>query len=69
MSHFRIETVSDPASGMVFAEAYSEPGNKLIVRSEAIFRSHDHAEAEIINMIQRAWPDRNPEAVDASIGV
>ncbi len=69
MSHFRIETVSDPATGMICAEAFSEPGASLIVRSEPIFKTHGEAEEAIISMIKRAWPDRNPEALDASIGV
>ena len=69
MARFRIETVSDPASGMVIAEVFAEPGERLVIRSEPIFRTHDDAEAEIIGMLQRAWPDRNPEAVDSSIGV
>lgn len=69
MASFRIETVSDPKTSMVFAEAYAEPGDTLIARSEPIFHSHDEAQAEVKGVIQRAWPDRAPDAVDLSIGV
>ncbi len=69
MARFHIETVTDPSSGMVFAEAYKDAGNVLVVRSEPIFKTHEDAEAAIVASLQQAWPDRFPEAVDASIGV
>ena len=69
LASFRIETVSDEASGMVFAQAFAEPGGQLIARSEPIFHEHEQAEREIKAMLLHAWPDRAPDAVDASIGV
>ncbi len=67
MGHIRIETVSDSDSGMFIAEAFFE--DTLIARSDPQFTSPGEAEAEVVEIIRRAWPDRNPFAVDPSIGV
>ena len=45
------------------------PAGRLIARSEPIFHEHEQAEREIKAMLLHAWPDRAPDAVDASIGV
>ncbi len=69
MTRFRIDTVEDPASGMIFAEIYQEPGDQLIARSEAIYRSQEEASRDVIETMRRFWPDKSPFAVDPSIGV
>ena len=68
MASFRIETLA-AEDGMVFAEVFHEPGLEPIVRSAAIYHSHDEAEAAIISTVRQAWPDTAPLAVDPSIGV
>ena len=69
MASFRIETISDPHTGMIVAQAFSGPADDIVATSGAIFHSHDQAEKEVREILQRAWPDRAPDAVDASIGV
>lgn len=69
MPGFRIETILDSHSGLIFAEVISDLGDQLIVRSEPMYQSHEEAEAEVIRVVQQAWPDRSPAAVDPSLGV
>jgi hypothetical protein len=69
MTRFRIDTVEDPAEGMIFAEIYEEPGDRLIARSEAIYHSQEEATKDVIETMRRVWPDKSPFAVDPTLGV
>ena len=69
MPSFRIETLTDDDTGMLYVEAFHEPGDEPVIRSQPMYKSEEDAEAEILGMFQAAWPDRNPFAVDRSIGV
>ncbi len=69
MIRFRIETIEDPHSGLIFAELFSDATNTSIARSEPMYKTHDQAAAEVATLIKQAWPDRTPTAVDPSLGV
>ena len=69
MARFIIETIDDAHSGMVVAEVIIEGGNEVIIRSEAIYHSHEDAQADVIRVMREAWPDRRPSTVDPSLGV
>jgi hypothetical protein len=69
MPSFRIETLTDADTGMLYVEAFHEPGDEPVIRSQPMYKTEKDAEAEILGMFKTAWPDRYPFAVDPSIGV
>ncbi len=69
MPHYRIETVTDTHSGMVSVQAYLGDAREAIAASGPVFHSEDEANDGIIGMFEKAWPAKDPFAVDASIGV
>jgi hypothetical protein len=69
MATFRIETIADEDSGLIFVEAFHEPGHAPVIRSKPTYATHEEAEADVLKMMGSAWPDRYPFAVDPSIGV
>ena len=68
MLSYRIESVTDK-EGMVAVRVYSGADNEPLASSGHIFHSEGEAEDGIMTMIRHAWPDKEPFAVDASIGV
>ena len=69
MASFRIETITDENSGLIFVEAFHEPGAEPVVRSKPSYATHEDAERDIRGMLEKSYPDRFPFAVDPSIGV
>ena len=54
---------------MIYVEAFLDPDGTPIVRSEPLYETVEDADAEIVAMLKDAFPDRQPFAVDPSIGV
>jgi hypothetical protein len=69
MTSIKIETVTDAASGQVYAEVYMDDDAKPIMRSEAAFASHDDLVQEVLEMCRDRFPDHSPFADDPTIGV
>lgn len=69
MASIRIETVTDDASGQVYAEVYSGNDSTPVMRSEPAFASHDDLIAQILEMYRTHFPDHTPLAEDPTIGV
>lgn len=59
MANFRVETVSHPTNGLVAAEIYypNDP-SKLLVATDYTYRSHEAAQADVVEIIRRAFPDQ-----------
>lgn len=69
MASIRIETVTDTASGQVYAEVYVDGGSEPMMRSEPAFSSHDDLVQQVLEMCRRHFPDHTPFADDPTIGV
>ena len=69
MASLRMETISDPHTGMIVAQAFPGPADDIVATSGAIFHTRHQAGKEVREIAQRAWPDRAPDAGDASTGV
>lgn len=69
MASIRIETVTDTASGHVYAEVYVDDGPKPIMKSEPAFATHDELVQQVLEMCRVHFPDHSPFADDPTIGV
>ncbi|HUD95155.1 hypothetical protein [Sphingobium sp.] len=69
MTTIRIETLSDTASGQVFAEVYKGEGSAPIMRSAAAFTSHDELADQVLELLRTHFPDHSPFVEDPTIGV
>lgn len=69
MASVRIETVTDPESGQVYAEVYSGNNAAPVLRSEPAFASHDGLVDQVLQMCRTHFPDHAPFADDPTIGV
>ena len=69
MASIRIETVTDPTSGQVFAEVYDGTGSEPVLRSEPAFASHEDLVRQVLEMCRSHFPDHSPFADDPTIGV
>ncbi len=69
MASIRIETVSDTASGQVYAEVYVDDGAEPVMSSEPAFDSHDDLVQQVLEMCRAHFPDHFPFADDPTIGV
>ncbi|WP_042886316.1 hypothetical protein [Cupriavidus necator] len=53
MARFRIETVTDPATGLIYTEMYyPENAATPSARTKPIYPSHEAAEADAVKMFQ-----------------
>ena len=59
MAIFTIETLSHPTSGLVAANIYypNDPST-LLVGTDYVYRSHEAAEADVIDIIKKSFPDQ-----------
>lgn len=59
MASFRVETVTDPATGLVAVEIYypTDP-SKLLVATMATYRSHEAAMADVIEIFKKSFPNQ-----------
>lgn len=69
MAAIRIDAVTDPASGQVFAEVYVGDGPEPVMRSEPAFPSHDDLVRQVLDMFRVHFPDHFPVSDDPTIGV
>lgn len=69
MASIRIESVTDTASGQVYAEVYVDGGSKPVMRSEPAFASHEDLVRQVLDMCRIHFPDHFPFADDPTIGV
>lgn len=69
MASIKIETMTDAASGQVYAEVYVGDGANPIMRSEPAFASHDDLVRQVLEMCRAHFPDHFPFADDPTIGV
>jgi hypothetical protein len=69
MTTIRIETLSDTASGQVFAEVYKDGGAAPVMRSAAAFASHEELADEVLELLRTHFPDHSPLVEDPTIGV
>lgn len=69
MTTIRIETLSDPASGQVFAEVYKGEASAPVMRSAAAFASHDELADQVPQLLRTPFPDHSPFVEDQTIGV
>lgn len=54
MARFRVETVTDPATGLVFAELYyPENSAHPIAVTQPVYPSHEIAEADVVKMFKK----------------
>lgn len=67
--NFRIETKVDPATRKVFAEAYFPNDAKTpMATTDAIYASHEEAQADITKVVRDAVRDHMPIAREKSSG-
>lgn len=69
MASIRIDSVTDTASGQVYAEVYVDGGAKPVMRSEPAFASHEDLVRQVLEMCRAHFPDHFPFADDPTIGV
>jgi hypothetical protein len=69
MASIRIDSVTDTASGQVYAEVYVDNGPKPVMRSEPAFASHEDLVRQVLDMCRVHFPDHFPFADDPTIGV
>jgi len=69
MTTIRIETISDSASGQVFAEVYKDGGATPVIRSIPAFASHDELADQVLELLRSHFPDHFPFVEDPTIGV
>ncbi|EJL22024.1 hypothetical protein [Novosphingobium sp. AP12] len=69
MTPNRIETLSDPASGHVFAEVYKGEASAPVMRSAAAFASHDELADQVLEPLRTHFPDHSPFVEDQTIGI
>lgn len=59
MANFRIETVVDPKTNLIFAECYyPEDATTPIAQTSPIYRSHEQAEADVVEMFKNSLSDQ-----------
>lgn len=63
MASFRIDTITDTATGHVFAEIRRDPNGELLARSGPVYASHDEAGERVIEAISKAWPEQPVDPV------
>ncbi|MCE7795194.1 hypothetical protein LWE61_01345 [Sphingobium sufflavum] len=63
MARFLIDTLTDPATGHVFAEIRSDPQGDLLARSGPVYASHEEAGERVAEAISKAWPEQPVDPV------
>jgi hypothetical protein len=59
MAKFRIETVTDPTSGLVYVEVYyPDEATTCFVRTAPKYRSHEEAAQGALDTMKAAFPDK-----------
>lgn len=69
MASIRIETATDMASGLVYAEIFKDDAAQSILRSEPAFASEEALIEQVLKMCREHFPDHAPVADDPTIGV
>lgn len=69
MASIRIETMTDAASGQVYAEVYVNADSTPVLKSQAAFDSHEDLIEQVLQMCRAHFPDHSPFADDPTIGV
>jgi hypothetical protein len=63
MPKFRVETESHPITGMVEVEIYYPLNpDTLLVGTDYTYKSHEAAEADVVDIFQKSFPDQWIEA-------
>jgi hypothetical protein len=59
MANFRIETVTDPITGLVYVEVYyPNDATACFVRGPAKYRSHEEAAQGALDTMKAAFPEQ-----------
>lgn len=58
MAQFRLESVLDHKTGLYFVEVYQEGASTPLVVGNPIYRSHEHAMADAIEIFKSAIPEQ-----------
>ena len=59
MARFRVETIVDPSTGLIYAECYfPEDAKTPFVTTNPIYTSHEQAEEDIIATFKQSIDDK-----------
>jgi len=59
MEKFRVETVVDKKTGLIFAELY-HPDDAIVpmAATQPIYPTHEEATSDIVDMMKKSFPDQ-----------